>query len=190
MCEQTACSKCNLRFYSHATCLYKRKNRSLYFSFGKMKLSVVGLVLVFGLTCVQCSSVDVDKRKESELVTISIPQSILKYIFSTRNLKRLIFYLEKYSYIRSIAFFKGLWMIYTFYKVFLSIQVLWMSWIWYCVTIVFCYQNCSDLSTLRKNCSSDREKLLKFKAVGGEFENILRSFEQFIQTVKGRNNFW
>ena len=62
-----------------------------YFSFGKMKLSVVGLVLVFGLTCVQCSSVDVDKRKESELVTISIPQSILKYIFSTRNLKKLIF---------------------------------------------------------------------------------------------------
>ena len=24
--------------------------------------------------------------------------------------------------------------------------------------MVFCYQNCSDLSTVRKNCSSDREK--------------------------------
>ena len=34
--------------------------------------------------------------------------------------------------------------------------------------------------TVRKNCSSDREKLLKF----------LRSLEQFIQTVKGQNNFW
>ena len=27
--------------------------------------------------------------------------------------------------------------------------------------------------TLRKNCSSDREKLLKFEAEGREFENIL-----------------
>ena len=34
--------------------------------------------------------------------------------------------------------------------------------------MVFCYQNCS---------SDDREKLL-------------RSLEQFIQTVKGQNNFW
>ena len=33
--------------------------------------------------------------------------------------------------------------------------------------MVFCYQS----------CSSDREKLL-------------RSLEQFIQTVKGQNNFW
>ena len=31
--------------------------------------------------------------------------------------------------------------------------------------------------TVRKNYSSDREKLL-------------RSLEQFIQTVKGQNNFW
>ena len=46
-----------------------------YFSFGKMKLSVVGLVLVFGLTCVQSVEKNV-ARKESELVTISTPQSI------------------------------------------------------------------------------------------------------------------
>ena len=46
-----------------------------YFSFAKMKLSVVGLLLVFGLTCVQSSNFDV-ARKESELVTISTPQSI------------------------------------------------------------------------------------------------------------------
>ena len=44
--------------------------------------------------------------------------------------------------------------------------------------------------TVRKNCSSDREKRLKFEAEGQEFEKILRSLEQFIQTVKGQNNFW
>ena len=36
---------------------------------------------------------------------------------------------------------------------------------------------------MRKNCSSDREKLLKFEAE--EFAKFLRSLEQFIQTVKG-----
>ena len=55
--------------------------------------------------------------------------------------------------------------------------------------MVFCYQNCSDLSTVRKNCSSDQEKLLKFKTEGLEFAKIFRSLEQFIQTVKGQNNF-
>ena len=44
--------------------------------------------------------------------------------------------------------------------------------------------------TVRKNCSSDRENLLRFEAEGREFANILRSLEQFIQTVKGQNNFW
>jgi len=44
--------------------------------------------------------------------------------------------------------------------------------------------------TLRKNCSRDQEKLLKFVAEGREYANILRSLEQFIQTVKGQNNFW
>ena len=43
---------------------------------------------------------------------------------------------------------------------------------------------------MRKKYSSDREKHLKFKAGGGEFEKFLRSQEQFIQTVKGQNNFW
>ena len=45
-------------------------------------------------------------------------------------------------------------------------------------------------STVRKNCSSDQEKLLKFEAEVREFEIFLRSLEQFIQTVKGQNNFW
>ena len=44
--------------------------------------------------------------------------------------------------------------------------------------------------TVRKNCSSDREKVLKFEAEGRELAKILRSLEQFIQTVKGQNNFW
>ena len=44
--------------------------------------------------------------------------------------------------------------------------------------------------TVRKNCSSDQKKLLKFEAEGQEFEKFLRSLEQFIQTVKGQNNFW
>ena len=55
---------------------------------------------------------------------------------------------------------------------------------WYFVTkIVLTY-------TVRKNCSSDREKLLKFVAGGQKFAKNLRSLEQFIQTVKGQNNFW
>ena len=44
--------------------------------------------------------------------------------------------------------------------------------------------------TARKSCSSDWEKLLKFEAEGWEFAKILRSLEQFMQTVKGENNFW
>ena len=43
--------------------------------------------------------------------------------------------------------------------------------------------------TVRKNCSSDREKLLKFKAEGREFAKFLRPLEQFIQTAKGQNKF-
>ena len=46
--------------------------------------------------------------------------------------------------------------------------------------MVFCYQN----------CSSDWEKLLELEAEGLEFAKYLRSLEQFIQTVKGQNNFW
>jgi hypothetical protein len=43
--------------------------------------------------------------------------------------------------------------------------------------------------TVRKKWSSDQEKLLKFEAKGQEFAKNLRSLEQFIQTVKGQNNF-
>ena len=44
--------------------------------------------------------------------------------------------------------------------------------------------------TMRKSCSSDQEWVLKFEAEGRKFEKVLRSLEQFIQTVKGQNNFW
>ena len=40
--------------------------------------------------------------------------------------------------------------------------------------------------TVRRNCSSDWEKLSKFEAEGREFAKIMRSLEQFIQTVKGQ----
>ena len=43
---------------------------------------------------------------------------------------------------------------------------------------------------MKKNCSIDQEKLLKFEAEGQEFARFLRSLEQFIQTVKGQNNLW
>ena len=43
-----------------------------------------------------------------------------------------------------------------------------------------------------KNGSSDREKLLKFKAEGREFakKNLDHQNNLYIQTVKGQNNFW
>ena len=41
--------------------------------------------------------------------------------------------------------------------------------------------------TVGKNCSSDRENLLKFEAEGWEFAKILRSLEQVIHTVKSQN---
>ena len=43
---------------------------------------------------------------------------------------------------------------------------------------------------MRKNRSSNPEFFLKFKAEGREFEKNLRSLDQFLQTVKGQNNFW
>ena len=52
--------------------------------------------------------------------------------------------------------------------------------------MVFCFQNCSDLLS-KKNCSSDREKVLKFGTEVREFAKILRSLEQLIGTVKGFN---
>ena len=44
--------------------------------------------------------------------------------------------------------------------------------------------------TVRKKCSSDREKILKFEAEEQELAIFLRSLEQFVQTEKGQNNNW
>ena len=41
----------------------------------------------------------------------------------------------------------------------------------------------------RKKCSSDREKLLKLEAEGGDVAKFLKSVEQFIQTAKSQKNF-
>ena len=55
--------------------------------------------------------------------------------------------------------------------------------------MVFCFINCLDF--LGQNFYSiDRENLLKLEAECQEFSKKLRSLEQFIQTVKGQNNFW
>ena len=40
--------------------------------------------------------------------------------------------------------------------------------------LVFCYQNCFDLHTVRKNYSCDRERPLKLEAEGREFAKFLR----------------
>ena len=42
---------------------------------------------------------------------------------------------------------------------------------------------------MRKNCSSDREKLLKFEAEARELAKFLGTLEQFVQTLKGPNIF-
>ena len=42
---------------------------------------------------------------------------------------------------------------------------------------------------MKKKCSSDRKKLLTFEAEDREFAKTLRPLKQFVQTVKGQNNF-
>ena len=54
---------------------------------------------------------------------------------------------------------------------------------WYFVTKIV-------LTYCEKKNSSDREKVFEFEDEGREFVKFLRSLEQFIQTVKGQNNFW
>ena len=46
--------------------------------------------------------------------------------------------------------------------------------------MVLCYQN----------CSIDQKTLLKFETEGQELAKILRSLEQFLQTVNGQNLFF
>ena len=46
--------------------------------------------------------------------------------------------------------------------------------------MVFCLQNCYN----KKNCSHDRERLLKFETEDREFAKVLRSQEQYISTER------
>ena len=54
--------------------------------------------------------------------------------------------------------------------------------------MVFCYQNCPDL-LWEKIVLVIENIFFKFETEGREFPKMLRSVEQFIQTVKGQNNF-
>ena len=54
--------------------------------------------------------------------------------------------------------------------------------------MVFCYQNCSDLLWEKKS-SSNLEKTFEIRGWSQEFSKKLRSLEQFLETVKGQNNF-
>ena len=57
--------------------------------------------------------------------------------------------------------------------------------------MVFCFKNCFDLlSTVRKNCSSDREKLLKFESEGREFSKKLRSLGTICLNSERFEQFW
>ena len=45
------------------------------------------------------------------------------------------------------------------------------------------------LTTVRKNCSSDQEKVLKFKAEGREFAKKLRTLEQCLNSERSKQFF-
>ena len=57
------------------------------------------------------------------------------------------------------------------------------SQIWYFVSKI-------ERTFCKKLFSSFQETLLIFKAEGRELPKLLRPMEQFIQTMKGQNNFW
>ena len=107
-------------------------------------------------------------------VTINIPSLFLCYFnpigYSVREHTEL-----RASFILKFA---SLFILFCLSKV--KIDSVWLE-------MLFCYQ---IWSTVRKNCSSDQEKLLKFEAEGLKFVKVLRYLKQFIQTVKGQNNFW
>ena len=66
--------------------------------------------------------------------------------------------------------------------VILMIKTRWASIL---TTMVFCYQNCSVL-LWEKNCSSDREKLLKFEAEGWEFAKFWDQLNNLFKQWKVR----
>ena len=54
--------------------------------------------------------------------------------------------------------------------------------------MVFCYQNCSGV-LWEKNVLVIEKKIWNSKLKDENLQKCLRSSEQFIQTVKGQNNF-
>ena len=54
--------------------------------------------------------------------------------------------------------------------------------------MVFCYQNCSDL--VWEKIVLVIEKNFEIRGWKPRICKFLRSLEQFVQTVKGQNNFW
>ena len=56
----------------------------------------------------------------------------------------------------------------------------------YTMYYLFCSENCSDLLWEINNSGS----FWKFEAEGQEFAKLLKSLEQFIQTVKDQNNLF
>ena len=44
--------------------------------------------------------------------------------------------------------------------------------------------------TVRKNCSSDLKNFANSRPSASNFKSFSRLLEQFVQTVKGQNNFW
>ena len=63
------------------------------------------------------------------------------------------------------------------------VHVHWGNKKWYIVAKIV-------LTYCEKKCSSDWEKLLKFKAEGWEFAKILNSLEQFIQPIFGNRTLF
>ena len=55
--------------------------------------------------------------------------------------------------------------------------------------MVFSYHNCPDLLWEAIVLVIEKKKI-KFEAEGRELPKVLKSLEQFVQTVKGQNNFW
>ena len=54
----------------------------------------------------------------------------------------------------------------------------------------FCYQKLFWPFTVWINCSSDLKNFANSRPSASNFKKISRSLDQFIQTVKGQNNFW
>ena len=56
-------------------------------------------------------------------------------------------------------------------------------------TMAFCYQNCSDILWERIVLGIEKN-FWNSRLQAENLQNFLRSLEQFIQAVKGQNNFW